>query len=69
MPPDKPVPGMPRSLADNAGHWRERSEEIRLLGEDIKDPQTRAAILKIAEDYEKLAKRAEIRTHGGKTHR
>jgi hypothetical protein len=59
MPLDKPVLRMARALADNAEHWRARGEEMRALGESRKDPHTRAIMLKIAQDYETLARGAE----------
>jgi hypothetical protein len=65
----KLTPQKPRCLANDPEHWRQRGEEIRVLGEDVQDPQTRAIILLIAEDYEKLAQRAEIRRDGGETNR
>jgi hypothetical protein len=63
---DNPVLRMARALADNAEHWRARGEEMRVVGESMKDPHTRAIMLKIAQDYETLAKGIEIRTKGAK---
>jgi len=42
-------------------HWRERTEEARARAEQMTDRDARQMMLGIAEDYEKLAKRAEER--------
>ena len=43
-------------------YWRSRAEEARAVAVQLKDAHTKAVMLGIAQDYEKLAKRAEQRT-------
>ena len=38
-------------------HWLNRAEEARVMAEGMKDPETRAAMLRIAAEYEAIAER------------
>jgi hypothetical protein len=51
------------SLYNDPRHWRERGEEMRSIAEGIDDPKSKQIVPKIADEYDKLAKRAEIRSN------
>lgn len=51
---------MPR-LLNNQAHWHLRAQEAELLAKQLEDPVAKAATLKIAAEYERLAKRAAER--------
>jgi hypothetical protein len=52
---------VPAPAIDDPQHWRDSANEIRALIEDIKDEASKQKMLRIADDYERLAKRAEER--------
>ena len=41
--------------------WRWRSKEARFQADQINDPESKRAMLSIAQTYDRLAKRAEMR--------
>jgi len=59
--PPGAMPG--KSLINDVQHWRSRAEEMRVVAEDIRDPEIRGTALRIADDYDRLAQRAEDRTN------
>jgi hypothetical protein len=46
------------TLINNPAHWQLRADETRVLADHLIDPVARATILKIAEEYDRLALRA-----------
>lgn len=42
-------------------HWKQRARETRLLAETVDDPQAKAAMLEVADEYDRLANRASER--------
>ena len=53
--------GMPTSFNDPR-HWRARAEKMRALAVMADDLDTRASLLTLSDEYEKLARRAEERS-------
>jgi hypothetical protein len=56
---------VPTSFINDPKHWRERAEEMRALAQSVKDEASQQAMLRIADDYDRLAVRAEHRASGG----
>ena len=46
---------------NDAKHWRDRAAEMRVLSGEMKDFEAQTLMLKLANDYDKLADRAEDR--------
>jgi hypothetical protein len=45
-------------------HWRRRAEESRVLAEQMNDETSKHMMLRIADDYDRLAVRAAMRLQG-----
>jgi hypothetical protein len=52
---------MPEYLLDRPEHWRRRAEQARTIAEQLSDPESKRTMLRIAEDYERLAEQAKMR--------
>ena len=52
---------MPASIANDPKHWRMRAKEARALADKMSDQLSKEMMLGIAEDYDRLAERAEER--------
>jgi len=51
----------PKVPINDPKHWRERAEEARAVADVMTDEKTKKMMLRIAGDYEELARRAELR--------
>ena len=56
---------MPHSNIHDPKHWRDRAAEMRALAETMKDAETIAIMNRRADDHDKLADRAAIRSSSG----
>jgi hypothetical protein len=54
----------PPHYINDPGHWFKRAAEARAMADQLSDLQAKAAMLRIAEDYERLAERAKARASG-----
>ena len=51
-------PHLPRILAEDPDHWRGRAKQMRATADTMEDEGTKSIMLRIAKEYEKLAKRS-----------
>jgi hypothetical protein len=51
----------------DAKHWRDGAAAMRVLSDEMKDFEARTLMLKLANDYDKIADRAEDRAARDKT--
>jgi len=49
------------STLDDPKHWQERAEEARSIAEELKDLESKRMLLRIADDYDRLAAHARAR--------
>ena len=56
---------MPASHVNDSKHWRDRAAQMRALSEMMKDIDAATIMLRLADDYDMLADRADARRSGG----
>ena len=49
---------------NDVSHWRDRAAEMRVLATTTKDIEAQAVMVRLADVYDTLADRAELRAHG-----
>jgi predicted alpha/beta hydrolase family esterase len=52
---------MPAASINDPKHWHDRADEMRALSDSMKSQEAAAIMLRLADDYDKLADRAEER--------
>jgi hypothetical protein len=52
---------MALNVNSDPNYWRNRAEEARAIAVQMRHPHTKAVMLGIAQEYERLAERAEQR--------
>jgi hypothetical protein len=55
---------MSTHFINDPNHWHRRAEEMRTLAEQMNDNHSKQTMLRIAGDYERLARRAKERAAG-----
>jgi hypothetical protein len=55
---------MTQNDVNDVNHWRDRAAEMRVLSTTTKDIEVQAAMVQLADVYDKLAERAELRASG-----
>lgn len=55
---------MQTNHVNDSKHWRDRAAEMRALSEMMTNIETTAIMLRLADDYDKLADRADTRSNG-----
>ena len=55
---------LPSSFINDPEHWRQRAAELRALAEQVSDLRSKQIMLGIANEYDRLAERAEKRAKG-----
>jgi hypothetical protein len=56
---------MTQSRVNDSKHWRDHAAQIRALSDKMSDSDAVAAMLRLADDYDILADRADVRSNGG----
>jgi hypothetical protein len=61
---------VPSHILNDPKHWHQRAEEARCLAEQMNDSQSRQMMIRIAADYDQLAKHAQqrVRARGSVRH-